>query len=135
MRPTVDATRRQYSSSAANVGYRSWSEIHLHAVDQLFELHPRQVELANERLERAALRRSGCAAVRGVELGAPGAELVLGMRALAPQVSDSLPIRSRHHLVHRIVNRAAEVPDGDDRAAACAAAGRETSSRSSCRGS
>ncbi len=46
-------------------------EVHLNAVDQLLESGARQVELANERLQRNTLRSAGCSGIGGVELGAP----------------------------------------------------------------
>ena len=97
-------------------------EIHLDAVDQRLERRPRQIELADQRLQRASLRRLRRACRRSTR-AARSATVPL---AAAP--ARRLPPR-RPHRPPRGRN-----PRRRRSRAACPAAARGTSSRSSCRG-
>ena len=70
-----------------------------------------------------------------MQLGAPDGQRLRRQRARLLGVSLEPRCELRHHFVHGVVHRAAEVPHRDDGAAACAAAAPGTSSRSWCRGS
>src|SRR5439155_21098707 len=77
-------------------------EIHRHAVDYVREGLPRQVERRDEGLKAAALCGSG-------------RRTVITARQLGPPELDRLGARPLLRFVHRIVDGATEVPDGDDR--------------------
>ncbi len=103
MRPTVDATRQQVLVERLEGVVPRARQVHLHAVDQVLERTPRQVECAHERLQAASLRGGR----RAVEAPAD---------LLPPLVERGL-WRPLSRLVHRVVHHAAEIPDGDDRVA------------------
>ena len=135
MSPTAEATRRQYSTSA---------------VERLVARMRRSISTPSIRSSNCARgrlnsRMNGCsadalrtfAAFRRTRRPARRATFATCAAAFVARLrrQPARPLVSPAHLVHGIVNGAAEVPDRDDRAALAAAAERETNSRSWCRGS
>src|SRR5262249_18371547 len=84
-------------------------EVHLDAVDDVGKRLPRQVEPGEERLQPASLIGDGRATVEDTgQLAAP---------ERYRRAAGRKPVSRSAFLVNGIVNRAAEIPDGNDRLA------------------
>lgn len=81
-------------------------QVHRHAVDDILERLTGEIEPADERLQPAALRGGRrLAVVAPLQLSPPEVHGVAADRHAVPR---------RRRLIHSIVDRAAEVPDGND---------------------
>ena len=111
-RPTADATRRQVLAQLVERAEARPVKIHLDTADHILERLSREVEGRHVRCEREPLRRARRPAFVARRQFVAPARKRRGRRA--PRI---LGRQLSRPLVHIVVNRPAEVPDGDDGAA------------------
>ena len=113
IRPTADATRWQYSIQLGEGLERGGGRVHRDAVDQVRRTGRAAGRTA--RMNGCSARPCGVCGADAVVAGEAARELARATRRAAhARRRDRRPSRAR--LVDRVVDGAAEVPDGDDRA-------------------